>query len=91
MIKVEKIIPGGQALGTHPDGRKIFFWNALPGETVTDYEITKKNCPRPLVGDDINEYYKVSGNQKWQEFKLHISEIVSKTHEWDAEYRENVK
>lgn len=42
MIKVEKIIPGGQALGTHPDGRKIFFWNALPGETVTDYEITKK-------------------------------------------------
>ena len=42
MIKVEKIIPGGQALGTMPDGRKIFFWNALPGEVVTDYEITKK-------------------------------------------------
>lgn len=42
MIKVEKIIPGGQALGTMPDGRKIFFWNALPGEVVIDYEITKK-------------------------------------------------
>ncbi len=42
MIKVDKIIPGGQALGTVEDGRKIFFWNALPGETVTEYEITKK-------------------------------------------------
>ncbi len=42
MIKVEKIIPGGQAIGTHEDGRKIFFWNALPGEVVKQYEITKK-------------------------------------------------
>ncbi len=25
-----------------PDGCKIFFWNALPGEVVTDYNITKK-------------------------------------------------
>ncbi|MBO7664863.1 hypothetical protein J6S46_03350, partial [Candidatus Saccharibacteria bacterium] len=41
-ILVEKIIPGGQALGTLKDGRKIFFWNALPGETVVEYEITKK-------------------------------------------------
>ena len=42
MIKVDKIIPGGQALGTLEDGRKIFFWNALPGEIVTEYDITKK-------------------------------------------------
>ena len=42
MVKVDKIIPGGQALGTLDDGRKIFFWNALPGETVTEYDITKK-------------------------------------------------
>lgn len=42
MIKIEKIIPGGQALGTMEDGRKIFFWNALPGEIIEDYEITKK-------------------------------------------------
>ncbi|MBR6965218.1 class I SAM-dependent RNA methyltransferase [Candidatus Saccharibacteria bacterium] len=41
-IFVDKIIPGGQALGTMRDGCKIFFWNALPGETVTQYEITKK-------------------------------------------------
>ena len=42
MIKVEKIIPGGQALGTLEDGCKIFFWNALPGEVVTEYDITKQ-------------------------------------------------
>lgn len=41
MIKIEKIIPGGEALGTMADGKKIFFWNALPSETVTEYEITK--------------------------------------------------
>ncbi|MBO4812542.1 class I SAM-dependent RNA methyltransferase [Candidatus Saccharibacteria bacterium] len=41
MIKIEKIIPGGQALATMPDGKKAFFWNALPGEIVNDYKITK--------------------------------------------------
>ena len=41
-IEITKLIPGGQALGTHEDGRKIFFWNALPGEGVTDYLVTKK-------------------------------------------------
>ena len=41
-VFVEKFIPGGQALGTLADGRKIFFWNALPGETITEFEITKK-------------------------------------------------
>ncbi|MBR3263682.1 class I SAM-dependent RNA methyltransferase [Candidatus Saccharibacteria bacterium] len=41
MIRVDKIIPGGEALGTAKNGKKIFFWNALPGETVTKYQTTK--------------------------------------------------
>ena len=41
MIKIEKLIPGGMALSALPDGKKIFLWNALPGEEVTDYEVTK--------------------------------------------------
>lgn len=41
MIKIEKFIPGGFALGTADSGKKMFFWNAVPGETVTEYEITK--------------------------------------------------
>lgn len=42
MIRVEKVIPGGMSLGTAADGRKIFFWNALPGEVVTNHQITKQ-------------------------------------------------
>ena len=41
-MKIEKLVPGGQALGTLEDGKKAFFWNALPGETVKEYKVTKK-------------------------------------------------
>ncbi len=41
MVKIDKIVPGGQALGTDKNGKKIFFWNALPGEAVEDFQITK--------------------------------------------------
>ena len=41
-VKIEKLIPGGQALTTLEDGKKAFFWNALPGETIEEYETTKQ-------------------------------------------------
>lgn len=41
MIKIEKIVPGGQTIATLPDGKKAFFWGALPGEIVSDYKVTK--------------------------------------------------
>ena len=41
MLKIEKLIPGGMALATNTDGKKGFFWNALPGENVTEYDIVK--------------------------------------------------
>lgn len=41
MLKIEKIIPGGEALATLEDGKKIFLWNALPGEEIEKYEVTK--------------------------------------------------
>lgn len=41
MIQVEKIIPGGFGLGTMEDGKKIFLWNALPGEIVEEYDTVK--------------------------------------------------
>lgn len=40
-VTLDKIVGGGQALGTLPDGRKLFVWGGLPGETVT-VQITKK-------------------------------------------------
>ncbi|MCX6727995.1 MAG: TRAM domain-containing protein [Candidatus Saccharibacteria bacterium] len=33
-VVIEKLVHGGQGLGTLPDGRKVFLWNALPGEKV---------------------------------------------------------
>ena len=39
-VKVEKLIFGGQALA-RDNGKTIFLWNALPGETV-EYEVLKK-------------------------------------------------
>lgn len=40
-IHLDKIVGGGQALGTLANGRKCFVWGGLPGETVT-VRITKK-------------------------------------------------
>lgn len=38
---ITKLVHGGQGLGTLPDGRKVFVWNALPGERV-NVQVTKK-------------------------------------------------
>ncbi|MBR1796222.1 class I SAM-dependent RNA methyltransferase [Candidatus Saccharibacteria bacterium] len=40
-MRIDGLVPGGQGIGTNSDGKKGFFWNALPGETVADYQITK--------------------------------------------------
>ena len=40
-LTLEKIVGGGQALGTLADGRKCFVWGGLPSETVT-VRVTKK-------------------------------------------------
>ena len=40
-VKLTKIVGGGQALGTLDDGRKVFVWNGLPGESV-EFDISKK-------------------------------------------------
>lgn len=40
-LRIEKLIPGGQALGTLSSGKKVMLWGALPSETVTNWEIAK--------------------------------------------------
>lgn len=40
-IKIEKLVPGGQGIGVDENGKKGFFWNALPDEIITKYHITK--------------------------------------------------
>lgn len=61
MILIEKIVPGGQGLGTLDDGRKIFLWNTLPGEVVEEYEILKKKThylegvATKILGEKVNK------------------------------------
>lgn len=40
-VHLDKIVSGGQALGTLSDGRKLFCWGGLPNETVR-VQITKQ-------------------------------------------------
>lgn len=41
-VTVDRLVPGGQGIGTLKSGQKIFLWNALPGETVTKFTVAKK-------------------------------------------------
>jgi len=41
-IKIKKLIPGGQALATLENGKKIMLWGALPGEVVSRVRVTKE-------------------------------------------------
>ena len=53
---IEKLVPGGQGIATLPSGIKGFFWNALPGETVLEYRITKKKSKYfEAVAEKISE------------------------------------
>lgn len=40
-VRLEKIVGGGQSLGQLDDGKKVFVWGGLPGETV-EIQMTKK-------------------------------------------------
>lgn len=49
-VEIEKLVPGGMALGVleapgnADDGKKVFLWNALPGEIVTEIEVRKRKA-----------------------------------------------
>ena len=56
IAKIEKLIPGGQGIATLDSGIKAFFWNALPGETVLEYRVTKKKSSYlEAVAEKISE------------------------------------
>lgn len=54
-IRIEKLVHGGQAMGTMSDGRKVFAWNALPGELVRGRIIKKKKSFVEMIADEIVE------------------------------------
>ena len=40
VVKLDNLVPGGQAIGRLADGRKVFVWGGLPGEQV-EIQLTK--------------------------------------------------
>lgn len=52
-VKIEKLVHGGQGLGQLADGRKVFVWNALPGERVEVRIIKKKRSYCEAIAENI--------------------------------------
>lgn len=52
-VTIDKLVFGGQGIGTLADGRKIFVWNALPGETVRVRVIKKKKSYLEGIAEEI--------------------------------------
>lgn len=52
-VKITKIVHGGQGLGELADGRKVFVWNALPGETVRVEIIKKKRSYAEAIAREV--------------------------------------
>lgn len=52
-VVVQKLVYGGQGLAQLQDGRKVFVWNALPGETVRVHVIKKKHSYAEAIAEEI--------------------------------------
>ena len=51
---------------------------------IRHYDVTHKLCPRPYVGDDVNDYYLVSGNKMWAKFKTRLTAEESEDDDMDG-------
>lgn len=47
-------------------------YNVPIKNVIRHYDVTRKYCPRPFMGDDTNTYYNKTGNKLWQEFKARL-------------------
>lgn len=54
-VRIEKLVHGGQGIGALADGRKVFVWNALPGELVRVRIIKKKRSYVEAIAEEIIE------------------------------------
>jgi 23S rRNA (uracil1939-C5)-methyltransferase len=54
-VAIEKMVHGGQGLGTLVDGRKVFVWGALPGEKVRVRIIKGKRSYAEAIAEEILE------------------------------------
>jgi 23S rRNA (uracil1939-C5)-methyltransferase len=52
-VEIEKLVHGGQSLATLPDGKKLFVWNALPGEKVIVRQLRSKRSYAEGIAEEI--------------------------------------
>lgn len=52
-VVIEKLVHGGQGLGVLSDGKKVFVWNALPGERVSVRIVKSKRSYAEGISEDI--------------------------------------
>ncbi len=51
---------------------------------IRHFDVTGKLCPRPYVGDDINQYYHETGNSMWEIFKNRLQIVHNDTNNLSA-------
>jgi 23S rRNA (uracil1939-C5)-methyltransferase len=54
-VVIDKLVFGGQGLATLPDGRRVFVWNALPGETVTIRLLKQKKNYAEAIAETVEQ------------------------------------
>jgi 23S rRNA (uracil1939-C5)-methyltransferase len=52
-VTITKLVHGGQGLGELSDGRKVFVWNALPGETLKVRLIKRKHSYAEAIAEMV--------------------------------------
>lgn len=52
-VTIEKLVHGGQGLGTLSDGRRVFVWNALPDEVVKARLLKSKKGYAEAIAEEI--------------------------------------
>jgi 23S rRNA (uracil1939-C5)-methyltransferase len=52
-VTIQKLVHGGQGIAQLGDGRKVFVWNALPGETVRARVIKKKRSYAEAIAEEV--------------------------------------
>ncbi len=53
IVSITKLVHGGQGLAQLADGRKVFVWNALPGETIRAQVIKQKSSYCEAIAEEI--------------------------------------
>lgn len=53
IARVTKLVAGGQGLGELPDGKKVFVWNALPGEDVRVRVFKRRSSYVEAIAEEI--------------------------------------